>query len=76
MTNFRMMTDGELLRACNNRRGFSPLIDELTRRLEDRVDADIENLPAAQRKFNCPVCESGLLLDASDGILNVGATKP
>lgn len=76
MPNFRMMTDEELLRECNNHRGFSPLIDELTRRLEARVDADIGHLPDAQKKFNCPVCESGLLLDASDGILNVGATKP
>lgn len=66
-TKFRTLTDAELLSVVQTARLYSPIIEELARRVEqakfDEGDALTETWESAEkpRAFSCPVCEVNLL---------------
>lgn len=67
----RNLTDDELLNTLQDKRGQSPLINELCRRLEEHHDVPTVYIHTSE----CPVCLAGLTLttDTHSEITQVSA---
>jgi hypothetical protein len=70
------LTDEEALSALDEAAGYSPVIRELCRRLEARIEKGHAHQHANPRS-ECPVCGAGLLVEFDEGndLFCVGVDK-
>jgi hypothetical protein len=64
-TSYSHYSNEELLRYVDDKRGHSPIIEELCQRLEKKTLK--EETQAANNNVECPVCESQLVVDYDQG---------
>lgn len=70
LTDYRTYTNSELLSACETKRQYSQIIEELCQRLETFNDK------VRELKVECPVCEAELKVSVdSDGDVSEVETK-
>ena len=66
ITQYRFMTDEDLLGFCSERRQQSPLIEELCQRLENYVSKEDEEETSKKAKasfFKCKACDAEFKVD-------------
>lgn len=76
MSNLQNMTDDELLRQIDDLRAYSPIIDELAKRLDSVIKYGKGVKQECDHESVCPVCKSKVVinidLDREGGVELVG----
>lgn len=55
------LSNKELVQILHDKRMYSPLIEELCKRLENTIENEIEN-----STIKCPICSTNILLEFTD----------
>jgi hypothetical protein len=69
----RNLTDKELVQCLHDKRLYSPIIEELCKRLESKIDDDFRN-ENEDLTISCPICSANMSIEFTDAENGVETT--